>query len=199
MITNAERFIDLVGKLYNLPEKAIEQMSANISEINSELGKYSWEDVEHKIQFYYVRKNDKSRPSVAHIIALLETDPNVIPLDTEPSSEPEKHHYYHRPNTNLFTIKSTFEKLVDILIAGGVITDSDGTRHNEKSLVDPDTDMVILEPIHWLVQKTDAAMLSHPEYFLPYKFATPLERVAVALQNQLITFKVRDWSKLTQK
>lgn len=193
-MTNAERFIDLVGKLYNLPTKAMEQMSANIPEIDAELGKYLWEDVEHKTQFYYVRKNDKTRPSVAHIIALLETDQNVIPVDDN-VPEYEQPRSFPRPQTNLFTIKSTFEKLVDVLIDGGAITDVDGSRHNERSLVDPVTDMVVLDPIRWLVQKADAAALSHPEYFYKYQFATPLERVALALQYQLITFKVRDWSK----
>jgi hypothetical protein len=52
-MTNAEQFIDLVGKLYNLPEKQISQMQNNVPEIDAEFSKYYWDDIKNKIQLFY--------------------------------------------------------------------------------------------------------------------------------------------------
>lgn len=192
-MTNAEQLIDLLFKLYNLSEKQVQQMQNNIPEIDAELKDYSWEDIRDKVNLYYARKNDKSRPTIAQILALLETDSSISKVYDGPV------YHYNRPKTNLFVITATFEKLVDILIDGGALPNQEGKFTNNRSIVDPATDLVVLQPIKWLVAKTDIAMMERPECFLPYQFASPLERVAVALQNRLFTFKLRDWSKLSQQ
>lgn len=195
-MTNAENFIDLVGKLYNLPEKQILQMQNNVQEIDAEFGKYYWDDIKNKVNLFYARKNDKSRPRVCQILAMLETDPNVNVKEDEPETVVSQ---WHRLHTNLFTIADTFNKLVDILMEGGVIPNETGEYINKRSLVDPETDNVILDPRQWLKNKLAQAKIQKPECFIRFQYATPLEQIAVAIQNNLIAFKVRDWEKLTTK
>lgn len=195
-MTNAEKFIDLVGKLYNLNEKQITQMQHNVPEIDAELGKYYWDDIKNKTNLFYSRKNDKSRPRVCQILALLETDPNVkqrIEEDTTPVAS------WNRPRTKLWSIVDTFDKLVSVLIDGGVIPNEKGEYVNNRSLVDPATDQVILNPLQWLKWKLSDAMHERPDLFVKFPNATLLEGLAIAVQGGLITFKVRDWAKLTAK
>lgn len=196
MKTNAENFIDLVGKLYNLPEKQIQQMQNNIPEIDNDLGKYYWDDIERKVQLFYARKNDKSRPRICQILALLESDPNVRKFVPEPEYDEIKP--YKRPTTNLWSIQKTFDKLIQVLIDGGVLPDDDGTYHNTRSLIDPKTDLPILNPMQWLGWQLRDAETTRPEVFnIPN--ANILERIAIAVQNNLIAFKVRDWAKLAER
>ncbi len=194
MKTNAEKFIDLVAKLYDLPEKQIRQMENNIPEIDEEFKDYYWDDIKAKVNLYYARKNDKTRPTIAKILALLETDSNVQKSEPDPISDTKSDTWY-RPTTKLWSINSTFNKLVDILMAAGVIPNERGEYTNTRSLVDPATNNVILNPRDWLKWKLGDAMMARPDVFLPYTHATTLEQLAVAVQNNLITFKTRDWSK----
>ena len=193
-MTNAEKFIDLVGKLYNLPEKQISQMQNNVPEIDAELGKYYWEDIERKTQLFYARKNDKSRPRVCQILALLETDNNIQRV--EPDVEPAEP-MFRKPTTKLWSITNTFNKLINVLIDGGVIPNEQGEYRNIRSLVNPQTDEVILDPMQWLKWQLSDAMNAHPDIFTTTPVKTFYEHLALAIQNNLITFKVRDWSKKT--
>lgn len=195
-MTNAENFIDLVGKLYNLPEKQILQMQNNVPEIDAELGKYYWDDIKNKVNLFYARKNDKSRPRVCQILAMLEADPNINTKEEEPEPVVSQ---WHRPHTKLFTIADTFNKLVDVLMEGGVMPNEIGEYVNKRSLVDPETDDVILDPQQWLKNKLAQAKMQKPECFIRFQYATPLEQIAVAIQNNLIVFKVRDWAKQAKK
>ena len=194
-MTNAENFIDLVGKLYNLPEKQILQMQNNVPEIDAEFDKYYWDDIKNKVNLFYARKNDKSRPRVCQILAMLEADPNIN--TKEPEEEPVVLQW-HRPHTKLFSIANTFDKLITVLMESGVITNEMGEYVNKRSLVDPETDDVILDPQQWLKHKLAQAKTQKPECFIRFQYATPLEQIAVAIQNNLIMFKVRDWAKLTK-
>lgn len=162
-MTNAEKFIDLVGKLYNLPEKQIAQMQNNVPEIDAELGKYYWEDIERKTQLFYARKNDKSRPRVCQILALLETDPRVV--KREPDPEPEPDTSYKLPTTHLWSITTTFNKLIRVLVDGGVIPNEHGEYINTRSLVNPQTNDVILNPMLWLKWQLSDAKQYHPDIF----------------------------------
>lgn len=195
-MTNAENFIDLVGKLYNLPEKQILQMQNNVPEIDAEFDKYYWDDIKNKVNLFYARKNDKSRPRVCQILAMLEADPNINTKEEEPEPVVSQ---WHRPHTKLFTIADTFNKLVDVLMAGGVMPNEMGEYVNKRSLVDPETDDVILDPQQWLKNKLAQAKMQKPECFIRFQYATPLEQIAVAIQNNLIVFKVRDWAKQAKK
>lgn len=195
-MTNAEKFIDLVGKLYNLPEKQIAQMQNNVPEIDAELGKYYWEDIERKTQLFYARKNDKSRPRVCQILALLETDSNII--KREPDPEPEQP-TRKLPETGLWSIKQTFNKMISVFVDAGVIPDANGDFHNTRSIIDPKTDLPVINPIQWLKWQLSDARNEHPEVFASLPTKTFFEDLALAIENDLITFKVRDWAKLAQQ
>ena len=196
-MTNAEKFIDLVAKLYNLSEKAVGTMSGNIPEIDAELSKYNWNDIKSKTQLYFSRKNDKTRPTIAQILALLETDPNVQPCVIEPQYDDDAE--WKKPTTRIWSITHTFNKLVDILLAAGVIPDADGKFTTNRSLVDPRTDQIILNPMQWLQWELECAKNERPDIFAKFPNAKPLEQIALAIQNNLIMFKVRDWAKLAQR
>ena len=45
----AEKFIDLIAKLYDLSDKAIDTMRGNAAEIDSVLGAYYWADVKDAV------------------------------------------------------------------------------------------------------------------------------------------------------
>ena len=104
---------------------------------------------------------------------------------------------FHKPTTKLWSINSTFNKLINVLIDGGVIPNEQGEYRNIRSLVNPQTDDVILNPMRWLKWKLSEAMATHPDIFTTIPVKTFYEHLALAIQNNLITFKVRDWSKLT--
>ncbi len=198
MKSNAENFIDLVAKLYDLPEKQIRQMENNAPEIDNEFKDYYWDDIKAKVNLYYARKNDKTRPTIAKILALLEVDGNIKKIEHDSGSDATVS-IWHRPTTKLWSIASTFNKLVDVLMDGGVIPNERGEYVNVRSLVDPATNLVILNPRFWLKWKLDDAMLERPDLFVSFPSAKFLERLSIAIQNNLITFRVRDWAKLTQK
>lgn len=195
-MTNAQQFIDLVGKLYNLSEKQIQQMENNTPEIDAELKKYYWDDIKNKTNLFYARKNDKSRPRVCQILAMLESDPSVVVREEEIKVEPK---VYNRPSTKLWSITNTFDKLVQVLIDGGVIADENGEYHNTRSIIDPKTNEIILQPMQWLKGQLAIAMRERPECFLDFQFASPMEQIAIAIQNNLISFKVRDWSRIAKQ
>lgn len=194
-MTNAEKFVELIAELYPMGDKQATQMQRNSGEIENELSKYYWDDIKAKVQYFYARKNDKSRPRIGQILALLETDPKITPR-IEPEPEPVESNW-HRPRTKLWSIAQTFEKLVNVLMDGGVIPDETGGFRNVRSLVDPETDNVILNPMEWLKFKLIQAQQQKPECFIKFQSASQLEQLAIAIQNNLIMFKVRDWAKLT--
>ena len=67
----AEKFIDLIAKLYDLSDKAIDTMRGNAAEIDSVLGAYYWADVKDAVNLYFARKNDKTRPTLARFLTTL--------------------------------------------------------------------------------------------------------------------------------
>jgi len=194
-MTNAEKFVDLIADLYPVGDKQATQMQHNTEEIEAELGKYNWEDIRNKVQYFYSRKNDKSRPRIGQILAMLESDPNVQVKEPDVVLEPK----YKIPTTKIWSIRTTFDKLVQVLIDGGVLPNADGEYHNIRSLVNPDTDDVILNPLQWLKWKLTDAMQERPDLFVKFPNATVLEGLAIAVQGGLVKFKVRDWAKLANK
>lgn len=195
-MTNAERFIDLVGKLYNMTPKQTEQMENNVQEIDAQLSKYSWDDIKAKTNLFYARKNDKSRPHLHHILALLESDPAVQPV--EPVIEP-KPVVFNVPTTSIWSIRETFDKLVQVLTDGGVLPGMDGNFGIKRSLVDPKTNNVVICPRQWLGWQMQDAMKARPDLFAKFNNLSWLEQLAIAVQNKLVVFKVRDWAKLAQE
>lgn len=195
-MTNAEKYVELVTDLYQLGEKENAKMCNNVPEIESELKKYSWHDIKTKVQYYFARKNDKSRPRLSQILALLETDPNVQAVEEEPTLDTVQG--YNRPTTKIWSIMSTFNKLVDILTDCGVIPDEHGEYRTSKSLVNPETNLVVLNPRQWLQWRIDDAMNDRPDLFVKFPNAKWLEQLAIAVENKLVALQVRDWAKLAK-
>ena len=194
-MTNAEKFVELVIDLYQLGEKESSKLSGNIPEIEHELEPYDWSDIQAKVQYYFARKNDKSRPRLSQILALLETDPNVQTFEKEPDYTGTG---YKRPTTKIWSIMPTFDKLINILIDGGVLPQDNGEYHNIRTLVDPQTDLVILNPKQWLQWQVSDAEEARPDLFAKFPSCTWLEKLAIAIDNKLVVFKIRDWAKLAK-
>lgn len=189
----AEKYIDAIFSRYIVSEKDAEKLRAGSDLLEKTFGEYYWSDIEHTLDWYYTNKNDKTRPTIAQMQSALQS----LGIMQNNDSEPEKN-VFIRPTTNLWSIKNTFNKLIDVLIDGGVLPNDDGEYQNIRSLVNPDTDQVILNPMQWLRWKLNDAKSAKPEVFnIPN--TTILEQLAMAVQNNLITFKVRDWAKLAKK
>lgn len=195
-MTNAEKYVELVTDLYQLGEKESGKLSNTVAEIEHELKKYSWNDIKAKVQYYFARKNDKSRPRLSQILALLETDPNVQAVEEEPTLDDTPR--YNRPKTKIWSIMSTFNKLVDVLMDCGVIPDERGEYRTSKSLVNPETNLVVLNPRQWLQWRIDDAMNDRPDLFVKFPNAKWLEQLAIAVENKLVSLQVRDWVKLAK-
>lgn len=195
-MTNAEKYIDLVGKLYNQSPKQMQQMEHNIPEIDNELKKYSWEDIKAKTNLFYARKNDKSRPRLSQILALLESDPNVQAVEEEPTLDDAPR--YNRPKTKIWSIMSTYNKLVDVLMDCGIIPDEHGKYRTAKSLVNPETNLVVLNPRQWLQWRIEDTRDIRPDLFAKFPRATWLEELAICVENKLVSLQVRDWAKLAK-
>lgn len=189
----AEKYIDAIFSRYIVSEKDAEKLRAGSDLLEKTFGEYYWSDIEHTLDWYYTHKNDKTRPTIAQIQNALQS----LGIMQNNDSEPEKNDFT-RPSTNLWSIKQTFNKLIDILIGGGVLPNEDGNYTNIRSIVNPDTDLPVLNPMQWLGWQLADAKNNRPDIFVPFPNATILEQLALAIQNNLIQFKIRDWSKLAQ-
>lgn len=186
----ANLYISEVAELYNISDKNLEKMYSGADQINEALGKYYWDDVLHALQVFYRYHSDKSRPRLSQIVAILETDKDVKPREPEIVVTG-----YQLPKTHLWSINDTFTKFVDILCHAGVIPDADGNYTNNRTIIDPKTDLPVLNPMQWFKWQLHSAQMDRPEVFISIPTTTLLESLALAIQNQLITFRVRDWSK----
>lgn len=196
-MTNAENFVELVADLYSLKDPEIKKMQNSIPEIDAELKKFYWSDIKAKVQVYFARKNDKSRPRLSQILALLEADPNVQPVPEELKLDNVTG--YVRPTTKIWSITHTFNKLVNVLTDAGVLVSEDGKYHNIRSLVNPQTDELVLNPRQWLGWQISDAIKARPDLFVKFPYATWIEQLAIAIENKLVSFKIRDWGKIVAR
>lgn len=195
-MTNAEQYIQLISQLYDVKKEDLQKINDNKQQLETDLKWFYWEDIKHKIQLYYTKKDSKNRPNVQQVVAMLESDPKIKQIKPELEELP-----IHRPlpTTNLWAISKTFDKLVQILVDAGVISDTDGTYHNTKGLIDPATDLPVLSPQQWIKFKVVAAVKERPDLFSKYENLTLLESFAIAIQNNLVKIKTRDWKKTAEQ
>lgn len=188
-----EQYTTLITKLYNGDQPQLTPEEETMLE--QKLGLYQWDDVKSCIQKFYIR-NQKTAPNLTQIMAILETNPKIQPVLPEYEEKP-----IHKPlpTTNIRSITQTFDKLVNILVDAGVLADTDGTFHNTKGLIDPITDLPILNPAQWLKWKTQEAMQDRPDLFVKFSNLSFLEALAIAIQNGLVKIKVRDWEKAAKQ
>lgn len=186
----AEKFIDLVAKLYDLSDKAIEAMRVNGAEIDGALGGYYWEDIKDAVNTYFVRKNDKTRPTLAKILALLETNDRVKKRVPEPDENK-----YHLPRTQLWSIRDTFDAVIRTMVQCKILEPEnpiDAPVAPGYSLVDA-TGTPMINPKQFLRWQVADAKAVRPDVFAPYKSTSFWEDLAIAVQARLITLRVRDW------
>lgn len=195
-MTNAEQYIQLISQLYDVKKEDLQKINNNKQQLETDLKWFYWEDIKRKVQLYYTKKDSKNRPNVQQIVAMLESDTKVKQIEPELEELP-----IHRPlpTTNLWAIKQTFDKLVRILVDAGVISETDGTYHNTKGLIDPVTDLPILNPQQWLKWKVADAVKERPDLFSKYENLSLLEALSIAIQNNLIKIKTRDWKKTAEQ
>lgn len=191
----AETFIKTIKELYVVPDKDLEQMYKGQEQMEKALRYFSDNDIIGAINHYFVKKNDRTRPRLAQILAILDEWVRDKKIDfVIATNAPLKHEL---PTTNIYSIKSVFDKLVGVLVRAGVIMNQDGKFENTHSLVAPDTDLLMLNPqqkLRWLV---DDAKKEQPDLFCKFENTNWIEDLAIALQNNLIKIKVRDWSRVS--
>lgn len=186
----AELYISEIADLYLSSEKDLDKLRAGVDKINQLLGDYYWDDVRHALHFYYARKNDKTRPMLAQIVALLETNKDV--QKRIPDVGPVKQ--WHRPTTNIRAIQPTFDKLVQILIDCGYIQNDNGKFKNTHALIGDDG-MPMVGAMHTLNSRVATVVRCHPDLFYLWPHANKLEQLAIAVMNKKIVLRVREWSK----
>ena len=186
-----EKYINKVLSLYPATDREETKLHAGTAMLVEAFGNYHWSDIERALEWYYQNRNDKTRPTIAALKDVMRTI-GVLDVDGNADADPCP---FPRPKTRLWAIRDDFDRLVDILLDAGVIPDTDGQCHNNRSIVDPVTDMPVLNPIQWLERKLADAEQSRPDLFVRFPGANRLERLAIALGNHVITFKIRDWAR----
>lgn len=186
----ADLYIAEISDLYLVSDRDREKLHAGADKINDTLGCYYWDDVRHALHTFYARKNDKTRPRLAQVVALLETDRDVKKrvVDTEPFRK------WCRPTTNICAIQGAFNKLVQILIDCGYIQDDDGSFKNTHALID-DNGQPMLCAMQTLNGKLASVLRTRPDLFYMFPHANKLEQLAIAVMNRQIVLRVREWSK----
>lgn len=199
--TNGWKYIDAVVDMYALKKDKREELENEADVYNNALKKYEWNDIQSAINHFFVRMSDKTRPRLSQILAILESWRDTGKIQVfEPEPEPDdKPNPFARPTTKIWSIKDAFDKMIDIFIDGGVIPDDKGNVKNIRSIIDPITDLPVLNPIMWFGWKLEAVKQTRPDLFARFPNATNLEQLAIALQNKLIPFKVRDWARLAEQ
>lgn len=191
-----EKFINKIIALYSLKDDAVEKLKAGREQIKKALEGYSWDDIERAIDRFYVWKSDKQRPKLCQICAILNDwchegkIQKYLPEPDMPTSNPI-------PTTKIFTIVTTFNRMINIMIECGVIRYPDSPQPTS-SLISPNGE-VILCVDQWLKWQIQDAMKLRPDLFAPFPYATFWEQLAIALQNKLITIRVRNWRKYAEQ
>lgn len=191
----AEKFIDLIAKLYDLSDKAIDTMRGNAAEIDSVLGAYYWADVKDAVNLYFARKNDKTRPTLAKVLALLETNEKV--KKRVPDAKPDT---YHLPRTQLWTIRDAFDHVIKAMVMCEILKPEnpmDTPLRPGYSLLDSDN-LPMINPKRRLRAMVTAAKNRRPDLFAQYKSLSFWEELAICVQNHLVKLRIRDWHAFHQ-
>ena len=187
-MTIAKQYIGKIAELYNVADSALDKMYGNADQIEHAFEGYAWDDISRAISRYYDRKNDKTRPRIAQIIAILESErvEKVPIVDYGPKPQT-------RPTTKLNAIKSTFNNLIDAMIDCCVLPNDNGEFTGSASLLNADGTLM-LNPIHCLQWEVEAIERDYPELFMAYPNLTFWEKLAIAVQNKKIKLRRRTWA-----
>lgn len=196
-MTIGQQYIDLVAEIYGLDESTVTDMQGNDSHYTNALGKYYWDDVKMAINHFFMRKSDKTAPRLAQILAILELWESEGRIGrADPRVESPVQPVYCLPTTKIWSIAQTFDKMIKIMVKCRVLpagNESDAPTGAGGALIDPATNMPILCPKQWIKWQVQQAMATHPDIYSKFPGCTMWEGLALALQNKLVTFKVRNY------
>ena len=99
--SNSEKYIAKIAELYKVGDKDLEKMYGGAEQIDRALERFAWGDIEAAIDWFYVHKSDKSRPTLAAICAVLNTwvlEQKIARIPDEPEVRG-----YALPRTNIMT------------------------------------------------------------------------------------------------
>lgn len=200
---NVSKYINAISDLYNLKEAARETLIAGSEQISDVIDKYSWDNVDSAISYFYTHISDKSRPKISQIRAILldwERMQRISPIEPEPdvASEPS----YRLPTTKIWSINHTFAKMIEIMVKCKILepeNESDRPAGAGCSLIDPKTDQPLLCPRQWIKQQVQSAIETRPDIYRQFAHLSLWEAFALGLQNKLIKIQVRDWHKCSER
>lgn len=190
-MTIAEQYIGKVAELYNVPDSALDKMYNNTAEIDRAFTGYCWDDISWALARYYDRKNDKTRPRIAQILAILEASDRKreILADSYENDTPA----FTYPKTNIRIIQATFDRLINALVDCCVLPNDQGQFNGCASLLDENGN-IMLNPKQELQAQVAVAVARYPNAFAPFPNMTWLEQLALAVQNHFITLHRRTWA-----
>lgn len=190
-----EKYIDKIVDLYSLKEHDIAKLKAGREQISEALEPFCWKDVEGAIDRFYVRVSDKQRPKISQICAILNDwhrQGKIEKTDPETDTTPET----IRLRTKIFTICTTFDRMMQIFEESGVVLYADSPRPIS-SIMDTRGELILC-PRVWLRDQLKSAIRARPDLYAPYPYLTFWEQLAIAFQNKLIRIKVRNWGEYSK-
>lgn len=197
----AQKYIDEIASLYALDDKAMHKLDRGCQELDRLFGDYYWSDVKAAIAHYYTRKNDKTRPlmnQIAAILAVWERENKITRRETIDETPAP---VYRLPRTKLWSINGVFDEVIKTMVQCKVLQPeypAQAPKGAGWSLID-DTGAPILnvrQRLGWLV--ADAKRMQ-PDLFAKYPHASFWEEVAIAKQAGLINLKIRKWDEYAVK
>ena len=99
------------------------------------------------------------------------------------------------PTTKIFSIATSFDKVIDVFIKCGVLPNFDGKITATHCFVKLNGD-VLLNPTQVFRWQIQDIMAQRPDVFVKYPHANFYELLALALQNKLIEFYIRNWHEM---
>ena len=186
----AEKYIAELSRLYPISDKGADKLRDASDQIDAALGCYYWADVRVAIEKYFRTQSDKQRPRIAQIVQILENTRGVSKI--EPDPEPDE---YHLPRTQLWSIADTFKRVIRAMVMCEVLKPEnpmDAPVAPGYSLLDTNN-LPMLNPKRRLREMVTAAHNRRPEVFAQHPTRTFWEALAVAVQNDLVQLRMRDW------
>ena len=188
----SELYLHKIQELYDLTDGVMAEYRAGAEQLEQHLEGYDWKDINAAINRYYNRRSSITPPKVQQIIAIAEDNGAPRWVSNPDSVE------YHMPRTNLFVIKDTFDKMIQIMVDCGVIPNDSGNLTATHSLIDPQTELPMLNPKQVLAWQVEDAIREHPDLFAKFDNLSFWEQLAICLQNKVVTIRVRNWSAYAQ-
>lgn len=126
-------YINRITELYQVDASIKASMVEHIDVITKQLGKWSWEDIEQAIDWYYTKKNDIKFPKVAQIRAILNSKTKDKPSNLTRDKRNDDYGY-NLPYTNIKVISDAFLTVCRFAHENGILNipyfeETEGLKH----------------------------------------------------------------------